>query len=272
MKGIHVSLALLALVNLNDCAKKSKKTGNPGSETQPSAQPSPEAAAASTNKRFLASNVLLGLQSLALAQDEEKAELDPNTKVRPEQIQLSEDDKVTIGRLKSKNLRDALQNEVAPKLADVIVGRWNVSSADLLPSRPTRLPPQFDALNSALEVRNDGTISLESGCLYGVHRFLCKGYGAYQDGRSIVETACHASDLSNPTFKVYSNSILVIKTTDTASSANGSCNTASPVPRKQTAALVVAELTQDKIILFNSSVDSDSSDEYPEVMTLTRVP
>ena len=87
MKGIHVSLALLALVNLNDCAKKSKKTGNPGSETQPSAQPSPEAAAASTNKRFLASNVLLGLQSLALAQDEEKAELDPNTKVRPEQIQ-----------------------------------------------------------------------------------------------------------------------------------------------------------------------------------------
>lgn len=258
------------------CCGKSKKSGNtttqlPNTPVTATIGTQTPSSSASLNKMFLASNVILGGQAIALAQGGSEPLLDSTTKLLPEQIQLNNDGDAPLGRLISKNLRDALQKEVAAKLSDVIVGKWAVQSAGLIPLRPEMLPAQFDTLNALIEVKKDGSISLESGCMYGVHRFLCKGYGSFQNGRSVDETACVALDLSSPTYKIYSNSIVVISTSDVATNANGNCNTSASA-KIRNAALVVAELTQDKIVLFNSAVDSDSSDEHPEVMILTRVP
>jgi hypothetical protein len=140
----------VALLVFSACGK-SKSGGGGGSAKK---QVSEE------TKTFLAQNVVLG-SSMALASDGAPV-LDTATKVRPEQILLS-DDSASVGRLKSKNLKDALTNEVAPSLSDTLVGTWAVTNIGNLVTNISASNANVEQFDAVGEVSFDTELTATIG-------------------------------------------------------------------------------------------------------------
>lgn len=171
-----------------------------------------------SKKLFLSSNVILGLESVALAQTDSTYELDTSTKIRPEQIVLSENES-RIGRLKSKNLKTALENEIAPDLTSLIRGKtWKIESLSYIPSIIANEggvsitidnPAQYTS--STITFSTDGTFEVSSGCAFIIHGFACK---SATDGATAITNA-------RGTYKVIDQAGIIITGSSEKADSNG---------------------------------------------------
>lgn len=170
--------AILVVFALAACSK--------GNNNSPAAQPPSVTQTTGTNPNafFLAENIIFGGTALALEGDD--PDVDRITKIPAANVMLAEDldtSGLALGRLKSQNLRDALKDEVAPKLSDVIVGTWDVESqayAPLLANPHMSVSrcghTNYELIGARISFASDGTFSVTRGCVVVFGIFACSGF------------------------------------------------------------------------------------------------
>lgn len=245
------SLVLVALGLVVACGKSSSKKSE-----DPTARATPRDW---SKISLLAENVLLErAAAYSLDDDDSTPEIDASVTVRPEQILLAADDNSGVGRLKSKNLRDALKNEVAPKLSEVIVGTWAIKTRlnpNLANSSP--IANAIDWTQGRITFAADGSATLVSGCATFINRTLCLNYD--QVILPILGSGYPSCALTSPMrYEVLGAGVLVVN-------AKNGCSYGGP-----DAVLIVAELTSTQIVLVNQSVTDTGSSTYPEIAVLTK--
>lgn len=280
MKNLFTSFALVSLVcacgNLpkgnvvSDASLDPVTASNPVVTSDPTSpvavnSPTPATVTSAQNpvtetkaKKYLASNVMLGGSSSALSLADTE-EIDTTTKIRPEQIMLAEDNE-TVGKLASKNLKDALQNEIAVKLSDVIVGKWKIqnklaktTSKDLRPNSETN-----DLENAEINISKEGIVTLISGCLSFVHTNLCKD--SANDGHNSFLR------LNNMTIQAAGNSVLIL-TYGRYYQKNNEIIKDEYV----SAILTIAEISTNNLVVVNANVDSFYLAKISEVATWEKI-
>lgn len=164
---------------------------------------------------FLATNVLIdtAYADTHALRSEDGPVLDKETKVRADQIQLSDTDDEKVGRLKSKNLKDALKDEIAPSLADALFGTWKVIEA--YSTHPDGAIP-VDILNTSeitfaaggsYTVKNCFRLASEFHCEQGIWRPLMSD--------AIAGSACNGMEqpiwIDQTTYTLLDNAFIVFK-------------------------------------------------------------
>lgn len=205
---------------------------------------------------YLAKNIILIPQANASSSSDQ--DIDQTTQISADNVLLSTTEEATsIGRLISITLADALQNELAPDMSSLLVGRWSVLNRDFQPY--TGEGQNYDGVSGEIEFHDDLTYDILSGA-FGI-------VGAWANSEEILCAGVIDMTLTATSYDLISNNILLLHTAYHAAERRYNTSYNHEIA---TVAMIIVK-SQDELTLLTFSGNRPCGSHEPRLAILTRI-